>query len=97
MDYRTIQPLGKREGLGTYGTYFDDAKYTDPQKAIEARDVVVIDLVKSADDVIHFACYHLKHVGKIIYHTLSNQRITEDIDPVDEMAAEKLVSEFDNY
>jgi len=81
MGYSKIAPLGERDGLGTFDTFYDNEAYKSFNEA--GKDVVIVDFVEK-DEVIYF---RFTHKDKIEYHRLQIQHFPAGIDAFDDHAA----------
>lgn len=82
-EYTKISPLGKRDGVGTFDTFYATEKCENIEAAIAANDVVIIDFV-SKENITYFAAYHTKEPGTIIYTRLDIQHFPFGIDILDD-------------
>lgn len=98
MIYRKISPLGKREGLGTFDTLYDNKLYTSMEEAKEANDVVVMDFVKDEQDIIYIECYNVSSPEDQKRHRLNFQHFPAGLDVLDDsLACELATTLFKSY
>lgn len=84
MSYKKISPLGKREGVGTWDTFFDTEKYSSPDDAAKHNDYVAADFVKDEKGTILFEIYHSKKPEDKKYHRLNFQHFPFGVDILDD-------------
>lgn len=72
IKYKVIDPLGGREGPGTFDTIFDE-KYFRMQKAIKKNDFVVMNFVMDNCESFYIESYHSQTPDNKIRHKLIKQ------------------------
>lgn len=101
--YEVISPLGKREGIGTYDTFFDNDKYgNDLEAATAVNDCVVVNFVIELvemgygvnDGSISFEAYHTRAIDDKIYSLLGVQHFPAGVDIMDDLEAQRMCREL---
>lgn len=87
MGYKTISPLGKREGPGTFDAFYDTQKYKNIEDASAAHDYVKVDFVMDDAGTIFFEFTHSQHPEEVLYKRLDIQHFPFGIDMLDDQMA----------
>lgn len=94
--YKKVDLFGKRNGRGTFDTFYDNEKYKTLEEADNADDVVVIDFVRDESGRLSFEAYKTTDPENKLHQMLQIQRPVAGIDVMDDRAAclmaEKLLS-----
>lgn len=85
MKYEIIYPLGKREGFGSYETFFP--KGMTRKEAFDKNDYVIVDFVQDRAGLIHFRAYHIQRPEYVLIEILAVQKFPCGIDLYDDRLA----------
>jgi len=88
-----FRPLGHRNGIGTYETFFDTDQYDTWKDAVDDGEAVVVDFMND-EGVIKFVAYHVARPGTKLYHTLNYQHFPAGVDVLDDQAAVEMAEKL---